>query len=397
MTVPKSIREPLGNISVSGCFDVIVVGGGIGGVAATVAAARNGASTCLIERSFGLGGLATLGNVIEYLPLCDGMGHQVIKGLGEELLKLSIKDGFDVIPACWRRGGDVSERIKKRYRVSFNPMSFMLELEGLISRNGVKLYYDTRFCRVIKEGGLIKAVIVENKNGRSALLCKAVVDASGDADVCRQSGEKTVSWKTNVCAGWFYYFDGKTVRLNKFSRWYDACGKCLPASGRNFAGDDADEVTDFMLETRKLIRRELVKIKKKKHIVRPLFMPYLPALRMTRRLQGALELEQDHDRQYFEDAVGMTGDWRKKGPVFFIPFRALAAVKTGNLIAAGRCISAGKTSWDIMRAIPTCAVTGEAAGTASAMLRVNEKKSFAELDIVHLQERLRSQKVVIKE
>jgi len=124
-------------------------------------------------------------------------------------------------------------------------------------------------------------------------------------------------------------------------------------------------------------------------------MTYLPALRMTRRLKGTIELEEHHDRQYFEDAVGMTGDWRRNGPVFCIPFRALTAVKTGNLVAIGRCISAGKTAWDIMRAIPTCAVTGEAAGTASAMLCAKGKQSFAELDVVCLQERLRSQKVVV--
>ena len=42
-------------------YDVIVVGGGIAGVAAAVASARNGAKTLLIEKQINLGGLATVG------------------------------------------------------------------------------------------------------------------------------------------------------------------------------------------------------------------------------------------------------------------------------------------------------------------------------------------------
>jgi len=392
----KFIVESEKKIPVSGSYDVVVVGGGIAGVAAAAAASRNGAKTCLIEKEYGLGGLATLGNVIIYLPLCDGMGNQVIKGLGEELLKLSIKDGYDEIPACWKkRSGDKKERSEKRYRVDFNPMSYMIELEEFICKNGVKLYYDTRLCSVIKEQGLIKGLVVENKSGRSMIACKAVVDASGDADVCHQAGEKTVSLNTNVRADWFYYFDGKKVQLKQFTKWYNADGSFRPDSGRAFSGVDANDVTDFVLETRKMLKKELIELKKKNPEMDPLFMTSIPAMRMTRRLKGKIELDEVHDKHYFDDCVGMTGDWRKKGPVYYIPFRALAAVKTGNLITAGRCISSKGEGWDIMRVIPTCAVTGEAAGAASAMLCLSKKHSFAELDIPRLQDILKSQKVII--
>ena len=53
-------------------YDTVVVGGGIAGISAALAAARNGAKTLLVEREFLLGGLATLGLVTIYLPLCDG-------------------------------------------------------------------------------------------------------------------------------------------------------------------------------------------------------------------------------------------------------------------------------------------------------------------------------------
>lgn len=85
-------------------YDVIVVGGGIAGIAAAVSAAREGMKTFLIEKSFNLGGLATGGLISWYEPLCDGKGNQMIFGIAEELIKLSAKNSFDTLPSEW--GGD---------------------------------------------------------------------------------------------------------------------------------------------------------------------------------------------------------------------------------------------------------------------------------------------------
>ena len=91
----------------------------------------------------------------------------------------------------------------------------------------------------------------------------------------------------------------------------------------------------------------------------------------------------------------MAGDWRRSGPIYYIPFRCLIGVRTDNLITAGRCISSGRTGWDITRAIPVCAVTGEAAGTAGALACRQANVRFAELDIEALRDRLKRQKVLI--
>ncbi len=67
-------------------YDVAVCGGGIAGIAAALSAARTGARTILVEREYVLGGLATLGLIVIYLPLCDGSGVQMSGGIAEELL-----------------------------------------------------------------------------------------------------------------------------------------------------------------------------------------------------------------------------------------------------------------------------------------------------------------------
>lgn len=80
-------------------YDTVVCGGGIAGIAAALAASRNGAKTLLIENSFILGGLATAGLIAIYLPICDGKGKQVSFGIAEELLKLTVKHGTEY-PEC---------------------------------------------------------------------------------------------------------------------------------------------------------------------------------------------------------------------------------------------------------------------------------------------------------
>ena len=94
----------------------LVVGGGVAGVSAAIAAARGGSDVILLEREFALGGLATLGLITIYLPLCDGRGSQMIYGLGEELLRLSIRHGAERnYPSAWLDGKDLEERKKTLY------------------------------------------------------------------------------------------------------------------------------------------------------------------------------------------------------------------------------------------------------------------------------------------
>ncbi len=312
-------------------------------------------------------------------------------GLAEELLKVSIKYGPGRISSVWQKNPDINEGTRKRYMTPFNPASFIISMEELLLKNNIEILYDSRFCDVIKDGNNIKAVIVENKTGRCAIVCKTVVDASGDADVCYASGEDTVSMDNNMMSSWIYTYDRKTLKRHVLGDWGE-----LPEGTRLYAGDNYKEVTEFNIESRKRILDKILEKKKTYKDIYPILIPTIPQFRMTRRLNSSYVLSDEDERKYFDDTVGMAGDWKKAGPIYSIPFRSLAAVKTGNLIAAGRCISASGDGWDVARAIGPCALTGEIAGTAAAF-SVKDGIDINKIDVKILQDKLRQQGNIIDE
>jgi hypothetical protein len=352
----------------------------------------------LLDKESGPGGLATLGNVIIYLPLCDGMGRQVIGGLSEELLKLSVADivvpnkyaAFNPAPKCWEPGGTVKDRAAARYRADFNPASYLLALEKLIVDNGIKLLYDTRFCAVQRNKDSITHLIMENKSGRFAVACQTVIDCSGDADVCAVAGEETESLDSNVLCGWFYILKDGVPHLQAMTNSYDPYTRKEFSQGPFFRGDDGEGVTGHILGTRELIRGKVATWRKEFPgvEVEPFQLTDIACFRMTRRLCSVMNINEADDHRWFEDTVGLTGDWRKPGPVFPIPYRSLTGMVNDNLLTAGRCISADTTVWDVTRAIPTCGLTGEAAGTAAAIAVKTTDGKVNSVDVSLLQQQL---------
>ena len=394
------ILEPERKVSVKASCDVLVAGGGFAGIAAAIAAARGGKRVVLLEREYTLGGMATLGLVTIYLPLCDGEGNQVVYGIAEELLKLSIKHGAEAnYPTAWLDGGSFEDRVKNRYITQFNPHLFSLSTEALLKELGVTILYGTLACAVRKDGDMISHVIVENKSGRSAYAVESVIDCTGDADVCYLSGAETaLHAKGNALASWYYYYCKGKVSLKMFGladvppdveRKKQGNGTYAAAMTESidknirFSGVDGPELSEATIVAHEKMYEDILKFKAEDDSYVPVTISTIPLVRMSRRLCGEYTLDESENRKFMPDSIGMTGDWRKRGPVFEIPFRTLYGKKVKNLLAAGRDISVTDSMWDITRVIPPCALTGEAAGTAASL-----GNDFAKLDVSELQKHL---------
>ena len=383
-----------------GEYDVAVCGGGFAGISAALAAARQGKKVILFEKQFMLGGLGTAGIVTIYLPLCDGLGRQVSFGIAEELFHLSIEFGAeDKYPDNWLTEGGSRTEKDKRFEVRYNPQLFAISAEKLLLKEGVRIMYGTYVVGVEVSDGKIKHLVTENKSGREAYAVGSVVDATGDCDVANMSGAPTDTFKQgNVLAAWYYSLGKEGYKLNMLGfsdipeEEKTEKNKVELLIQKRFSGLDGAELSEQTCMSHSSIYNDLAKKRKNDPEIAPVTFATTPQIRMTRKIVGEYVMTEKEEHTYFEDSIGMVSNWKKRGPVYEVPFRTLYSAKVKNLICAGRCTSVNETLWDVMRVIPCCAVTGQAAGTAAAMT-----DDFSTLDIAMLQQKLRENAQVLHE
>lgn len=396
--------EETRKIEIAEEYDVAVCGGGFGGISAALAASRQGKKTVLFEKEYMLGGLGTAGLVTIYLPLCDGMGKQVTFGIAEELFRLSISHSAeDRYPENWLDGVGTRTENDKRFEVQYNPQMFAILAEKELLKAGVDIMYGTYTVGVDMDNDKISYLITENKSGRQAYKVKSVVDATGDCDIANFSGAPTDTFeKGNILAAWYYSLgkagydlhmlgcaDIPTEEEEEAGLGFD---RVKPLIKRRFSGLDGKDVSEQVCLSHDAIYKDIMKKREKDETIVPVTMATIPQLRMTRKIVGEYVLSDEEMHKYFEDSIGMVSDWRKRGPVYEVPFGTLYSKKVKNLICAGRCTSVSQDMWDIMRVIPCCAVTGQAAGTAASMT-----DDFATLDVSLLQKQLVTDGVVLHE
>ena len=379
-------------------YDVAVCGGGFGGISAALAAARLGKKVVIFEKQYMLGGLGTAGIVTIYLPLCDGYGHQVSFGIAEELFRLSISHGAeDRYPENWLDGKGTRGEEDKRFEVQYNPQLFAILAEKLLLDAGVDILYGTYAVAVKLHNDKISHIITENKSGRRAYKVKSVVDATGDCDIAKFAGAPTDTFKQgNILAAWYYSLGNAGYNLNMLGycdipdEEKTKTNEVKPLINKRFSGLNGEELSEQTCLSHQSTYNDVLKKRQMDSEFIPITIATPPQIRMTRKIIGEYELSDKEMHTYFEDSIGMVSNWKKRGPIYEVPFRTLYSSKIKNLICAGRCTSVNETMWDIMRVIPCCAVTGQAAGTAAAVT-----DDFTTLNVKELQKLLTDSGVIL--
>ena len=158
--------------------DVVVVGAGVAGTAAAIAAARGGKKTLLIEKSGCLGGLVTNGHVSPFDAFKDNSG-KTFGGIAQEIV--------DRMVELQNRVGCPHSAAKR-----VGPHLFKVALLDLATEAGVRILFHADLIKTIAENNEITNLIIHTKSGIEAVSAKMFIDATGDGDMFAGAGEEFV-------------------------------------------------------------------------------------------------------------------------------------------------------------------------------------------------------------
>ncbi len=443
----QTITEPARDIPVCHETDVLVVGGGPAGVAAAVAAARNGARTALVERYGHLGGMATGGLVILIPFLTDGTERQIIGGLLQEMV-----DRLDVLGAAlypkkqqwgasdeaavryWRRRGTGSyvPGGRVRYSVTVDPEMLKCALNDMVEEAGVKLYLHSWAGRAIAEDNRVKGIVFESKSGRQAIMAQVTIDCTGDGDMFASAGaefDATIDRNLRT-ANLALVFRVGGIDAERYVDFRDgqpqqhaAVMKDLVARGgfdtywrttredvfwcnnwlRNLDCLNVEDLTAAEVKARKSMRISLDFLRQNVPGFERCYLVDTASqigTRGSRRLIGEHVLSWDEvtsgvihdDAVMISSRLGQTVS--KEFPPASIPYRSLVPKRVDSLLVAGRCFSADAKAANDYNWIQHCIPMGQAAGTAAA-LTVKAGIQPRQADTALLRQRLTSQGAIL--
>jgi len=166
-------------------WDVIVVGGGVAGTTAAISAARNGASTLLIEKDACLGGTLTT-CLVGPMMTFHSATEQVIRGLPQEIVDRLIELGASP--------GHVLDTSGYVATVTpFDAETLKLVAERMVREAGAEILYHTLLTAATvagpsSRGGAGRTLTATHRGTITELQAKVVIDATGDADVAARAG-----------------------------------------------------------------------------------------------------------------------------------------------------------------------------------------------------------------
>ncbi len=412
-------------------FDVVVIGGGPGGIGAAVGAARAGAKTVLVEKHPIVGGMGTAALVNNFCPAHFCKERPIIGGVFGELRSRLIKRKaiytYDTIH-------DIKVWIEP-----YNPEVFVEEAMAMCAEAGVVVLTG----RSLEQAGVGAEIHSVRLDDGSVLESGAVVDATGDALVATWAGvpftfgresdqavmpltycymmggidlekaaretpefifhDANAGEKFFFLSGWYPAVDAKIAEARKLGELSierdhisgifgtpNKPGHATINFGRVMISDPTDPVE--MAEADKAGRRQVEEGLR-------FFRKYLPGFEKVELKQLALQIGVRESRQIrglhtltgeevlagtqFPDVIAQCSypvDIHEPGSDkttirdiggdghYDIPWRCLIPVSgPGNLVVGGRCISATHEAMSSFRVSPSVIAIGEAAGVTAAL------------------------------
>ena len=456
MSKKKRFKEPAKTLKVLAETEVLVAGGGPSGLAAAIAASREGVETMLVEKNGYFGGNITKAHVEAfhwYRKSQAEIEEEVVEagGVGREFEK------------CTQEMGELQNYPRGDSKL-LDADLFKLASDKMVQEASITPIFHCMIVDSIVENGGIKGVITESKSGRQVILADRVIDATGDADIIARAGvpyqkaetedlmpvtvgfgmrgvdvdkfENYVSENPTYISDWAPRTKGKEDNLfhpflgevfdkakrngdipegTEMQAFWHSLTKENEATGLNitriFAIDPTNvwDLTKAELEGRKQVRlAEKVLKKYAPGFENSRIRTIAPEVgtRESRTIEGQYKLVKEDvmNQATFNDSIGVYPEFLDgagwvviptSGRYFQIPYRIMVPKEVDNLLVAGRSVSGDRVSHAATRQMSCCAVTGQGAGVAAAT-SLKDGTTTSNVNISKVQDNLQKQGVRVK-
>ena len=403
-------------------YDVVVTGAGPAGIVAAVAAARAGHKTCLLEQTAVAGGMGTSGLVNVIAPYGDGE-RSYLGGLGREIIERLVAAG-----GITDYADDGPYDPRTRRFVPFYGETLKRVYDQLLTDSGVDLTLLCKVSAAARDGGRLDSLTAFDADGPALYKAAVFIDTTGDAVLAALSGAKfltdgagelqaptMMSLYTGIDFDRYYEALGNGTIIEQAAQLAFERGD-LPYIERHIPGVMRLDKTGAVVNIGHVYGAECVsaqgltaatlKGRELAGLFHAFYQKYIPGfeqavlmqtgsllgVRETRRVRGVQVLTAADfvEKRVFENRIGISNypidvhaarddkaafdsfysDYSetytyKTGEYFSIPLGCLVADGLQNLLVGGRCISADRKMQGSVRVMPTCWITGEAAGTAA--------------------------------
>ena len=410
-------------------YNLVVVGGGLTGVAAAVSAAREGLTVLLVEKSGCLGGAISNCLVYPFMPYWTkpywGEAAKNKKYLSQGIFK-EMKERHDKYVT------DCKDH-------EFNSEYFKIVLDDMTVESGVTVLFHSVLADVKKQGEKITAIEIIAKSQRITVEGDFFVDATGDGDLFYLAGcdYQLGRESDGFCQPMTTCFRMSGVDLDLFTEerpklqelYKEKQSKGEITNPREnilvFFGVGEDVLHFNSTRVIKLnptdpfdVSRAEVMARRQIHELVSFLKENSKAfdesalisiavdigVRESRKLKGVHILTADEiiNCTQFEDSIALgnydidihnptgTGTSHRffgDGEYYTIPYRTLLPKEFNNLLVAGRCLSATHEAQASVRIMPTCCCLGQAVGTAVAVAFKSDKNAHT-VDVKELQNTL---------
>jgi succinate dehydrogenase/fumarate reductase flavoprotein subunit len=411
--------------------DVLVVGGGPAGIGAALGAAKAGAKTLLLERYAFFGGVAS-----------QGMGMPINQVRPGGRPRSAVHE--HLVGALQSYGPDAVQVVGHALVCNVEYLK-AATMDALDAWRCPYLLH-TRAVDAIVRNGRIEGVVVATKQGLIEARAKAVVDATGDADIAFLAGAETLKGREEdgflspmtLCV----LITNVDVPAAREANRLDRGFRDLVARARlkypllperfhfelgpfpmenalviNHSGTKAmgslDGTSPYdMTAAEKMSRHQALQmVAALREFGGPAFANVQIAgagnqvgVRETRRVKGVYQLTEADalSGARFDDAIAWRSGMLDIGFVRYeemqvhdVPYRALLPEAVDGLLAAGRCISASHVAASAGKSMGNCLATGHAAGLAAA-LAATTGRTPREVPVAEIQARLAADGVDLK-